>query len=132
MINLPTLEQAKRLKELGIEHRLEYGDWAIHNLGENVEVINWPPRPIHQEYYLWLPRLDQIMAEIERLVPGALIRFEAITPTDYGLVANAYRRVNMQPYESYNFIAVGPGPNNTQAAAAALIKILEAKTNAKV
>ncbi len=132
MPNWPTKEQAERLKELGLEWKPQYGDYyAVYSIPDmpdatvfslpilikSSDELDWVTQT--QDWHLWLPRLDQIMAEI-RSHPNVL----RITFFDGGCTISAYLPIgkNAAALKTY----MGEGPNDTQAAAKALILFKEA------
>lgn len=61
-----SLETAKKLKEAGLKWEPEHGDWFHHNaFGHEIVSNKFPPEKV-TEGFIWLPRLDQLLSEVEK------------------------------------------------------------------
>ncbi len=119
-----SLKIAKGLKAAGLNWGiLRQGDFywddgTVNCWAESHQPLAQQLRP--SVHALWLPRLDQVMAEIERRVEVV----EIIFTNEACLVLIAeWIDDNMGGLVSYE----GEDPDNTEAAGLALVKIMEAQ-----
>ncbi len=113
-----SLDTAKRLKELGLEWEPKKGDWYFHSMvGIRVNVYNdFPFDGEAGKNCLWLPRLDQIMEEIERQEGVRDIIFHPRLNPD------SPRECTIEYLDGVIFDF---GPNDTEACGLALVQIME-------
>ena len=105
-----SLETALKLRDLGVDQTL--------NTGDRYHLVRFGGAPAPDKERLKLPRLDQIMDEIRKRLPGCLIKF-AEKPQGIHCWVEAAQSWP-QPWH-------GLGPTDTEACGLVLVQIMEAK-----
>jgi hypothetical protein len=110
-----SLETAKKLKEAGLKWKPKTGDWG-YNAYRGLFLIHYPhPQYAIQSSYIYAPRLDQMLAEIEKL--GYAYRVTG----KWGIEPYKITVIKEKPLLDFNSWGYSP----EEATAQALIWILE-------
>ncbi len=116
-----SLETALRLKKLGKVWPLEFNSSFAY--GEGGPVMQWSGQSLQGKSYVVLPRLDQVLDEIERRVPGEDVEITF-------LWRNHKRVCDVSRFPENGFsqpVAEGIGLCRTEVAGKCLIYVLEAQ-----
>ena len=109
-----SLELAKKLKEAGLEWKPKKGDFYGVFGTNSIELITIDRNDIVPRNIIWLPSLDQLLAEIEKRGYGwKLEKF------------HAYNLRRMEIYKVNDLLGCFGGNSPEEAAASALLWILE-------
>lgn len=114
-----SLETAKALKDAGLKWEPEYGDWYhVERLGVNPQIVairdfNHTLIFNGADLCTWLPRLDQLLAEIEKRNHDYRLSFS------HGLYT-------IKQWGRYGSVDI-PGKSPEESVAKALLRILESE-----